>query len=161
MKILDVVDVFLQEYFNKKVSYKATGDILLGRNYTFDLIDTPYVLKIFGDKDKWGREIASLEFIKNKNIKAPQIYDCGLYNNNYWAIITRLPGVIFQEILPQLSCDEKKDLYYESGQLLGKLHTLTHTSIFGDWDETQQKKFDYSSFYDFETSKIEGEHIEH
>ena len=69
MKILDVVDVFLQEYFNKKVSYKATGDILLGRNYTFDLIDTPYVLKIFGDKDKWGREIASLEFIKNKNIK--------------------------------------------------------------------------------------------
>lgn len=153
MKNLDVVDVFLQEYFNKKVSYKATGDILLGRNYTFDLIDTPYVLKIFGDKDKWGREIASLEFLKNKNINAPQIYDCGLYKNNYWAIITRLPGVIFQEILPQLSCDEKKDLYYESGQLLGKLHTLTHTSIFGDWDETQQKKFDYSSFYDFETSK--------
>lgn len=106
---LTVIDVlYIIEYdriyhFNKiliiisllnynKLFKNGKTNILLGRNYTFDLIDTPYVLKIFGDKDKWGREIASLEFIKNKNIKAPQIYDCGLYNNNYWAIITRLYG---------------------------------------------------------------------
>lgn len=124
VKQLQTVSVsdLVQEIFHSPVNTQNIGFYDDLRNYVIKVEDD-YVLKIYGDKIRWKRELENLTRIHKSNFKIPLLIDYGMVNpQNGWVLMSFLTGKGIEEDYKSMNQDECSDFWYRLGGLLADFH---------------------------------------
>lgn len=126
----------LQCIFKKVVMVKSIGHEELGRNSVYYIPEYDIILKLYKDKMRWGREVASLNYLIGKeSICFPNIVDYGVFEDRtYWVLIERLNGINLSSVIWNLNENYRLDMYKEVGSLQAAFHKECTVDVFGDWD---------------------------
>lgn len=98
------------------------------RNYVVK-VDDNYVLKVYGDRERWKGEVENLIRIHPCEFSTPNLIDYGMVNlHNGWVLTNLLPGTIMEDEYYKLSLKEKEDTWHRLGELLYQFHAMNTVS---------------------------------
>lgn len=116
------VEKVLFDIFTYPVIAKNIGHSDDLRNYVISVDDT-YIVKIYGDKVRWKREIQNLIQLKESSYLTPQLIDFGMVDSNIgWIVMNLVPGEILQSKYDKMQRAAQKELCYKIGSLLADFH---------------------------------------
>lgn len=116
------VSNLIQNIFHKEIPYVDMSHHEDPRNYVV-IVDGKYVLKVYGDKDRWKGEVENLIRIHPSGFHTPNLIDYGMANPyNGWVLTNRLPGTIMEKDSQYLNSKEKKTIWYRLGRLFFQFH---------------------------------------
>ncbi|SCY60374.1 aminoglycoside phosphotransferase family protein [Alkaliphilus peptidifermentans] len=150
----DLFQRFIIYYFNIKIDMSNIGHKELERNNVYFIPNTDQVLKIYSDKRRWEAEVASLKFLKNKEVNIPKLIDYGIFEDSLcWIIMSKLEGITLSQIVNEITRSQHKKIVYDMGHVLSNFHQISKAHRFGEWDENMKNKRSWLTFEDFETEK--------
>ncbi|WP_432664517.1 aminoglycoside phosphotransferase family protein [Wukongibacter baidiensis] len=150
----DLFRKFIGNYFNYEIDMTYIGHKELGRNNVYLIPNTKQVLKVYSDKRRWAAEVASLKFLRNKEVITPQLVDYGIFEDSLcWVIMSKLEGITLSEISNEITPSQYKEIIYDMGHVLSNLHKTSRINQFGEWDENMNNKRSWLTFADFEIEK--------
>jgi fructosamine-3-kinase len=149
--IIVCTEELIKYIFKKQVLLESIGHKELGRNAVYYVPEHNLILKLYGEKIRWGREVASLRHLKGKkDLCAPEMLDYGIFREQtYWLLTRKLSGINLTDIIYKLDKNQRLDIYKEIGYLQARFHKECRVNIFGDWDvngEILEQKKSYFSF---------------
>lgn len=126
----------LQSIFRKIVTIRSIGHEELGRNSVYYIPEYDVILKLYKDKRRWEREVASLTYLNGKkSIRVPCIINYGVFQErNYWILIEKLEGINLSDVICDLDESHRLDIHKEVGSLQAAFHKECAMDVFGDWD---------------------------
>lgn len=124
--------------------YKIFYDNLIrssqGENVIF-FVDDNYVIKIFMPfRDNYNRELASLEFARNKtSIETPEILHAGNIENFSYIVMTKMAGVSMRDVWQGIDERNKIEIAARLGVVMRELHShdapLESNALNRNWQE--------------------------
>lgn len=121
LHISDISDL-VQSLFQQSATFVDIGHHEDLRNYVL-LVNGNIILKVYGSKNRWQRELENLIKLHTSKFITPMILDYGFYKIDIaWIIMSVIPGQIIEEKYPFLSSTNKKKLWHYIGELLGDFH---------------------------------------
>lgn len=112
----------IQDIFHKEIPYSDISHHEDPRNYVV-IVDGKYVLKVYGDKDRWKGEVENLARIHPAGFHIPHLIDYGMVNPyNGWVMTNLLPGTIMEKENQYLDSKEKKAVWYKLGECFFQFH---------------------------------------
>jgi len=145
---------FIAKYFNSEIDMRNIGHKELERNNVYLIPNTDKVLKVYSDKRRWSAEVASLKFLRNKEVVIPKLVDYGIFEDSLcWVIMSKLQGITLSEISNEITSSQYKKIVYDMGHVLSNFHQISKTNQFGEWDENMNNKRFWLTFADFEIEK--------
>ena len=112
----------IQNIFQRETPYIDMSHHKDPRNYVV-IVDGKYVLKIYGDKDRWKGEVENLVRIHPAGFHIPHLIDYGMINPyNGWVLTNLLPGTIMEKEPQYLDSKEKKAVWYKLGERFFQFH---------------------------------------
>lgn len=121
------IQELIQVIFKNPVEVEELGHQDDLRNFVLR-IDHKFILKIYGDKERWQNEVQNLLRMRQSDFKVPRLIDYGMVNHyNGWTLMNVLPGEVMSESYQQLSLKEREEFWSEMGALLAKFHMANKT----------------------------------
>lgn len=133
-------EVFEQvdKYIGCKYTVTEIGHHKLGRHLVFlidDEKDRSYILKIYGKAFRFCNELIGLKLLLGK-IKCPRLIKNGdAFTDLEWMLMSKIDGIILENVWDELSCENKVYIMQEMGEILGKIHSLYEYNYYGIWDK--------------------------
>lgn len=130
---------------------RPIGNHELGRHLVYQVTQPgvmPLVLKLYFKSNRMSREVASLRFLANTNIKCAEIKDVGtLPDGTEWLLSTYFSGKILDRVWDQMSQVEKVNMFKSLGNELGKIHNTAMFPFFGHWDERGKSLYGFRRYF--------------
>jgi len=126
----------------------------LGRNNVYLIPNTDKELKVYSNERRWEAEVASLKFLRNKEVIIPQLVNYGIFEDSLcWVIMSKLKGITLSEISNEITPNQYKKIIYDMGHLLSNFHQVSKMNQFGEWDQNMKNKRSWLTFADYEIEK--------
>lgn len=150
----DLFKRFITYYFNRQIDMRNIGHTELKRNNVYFIPNTDLVLKIYSNKGRWEAEVASLKFLRNREVNIPKLVDYGIFENSLcWVMMSKLEGITLSEMSNEITSSQYKKIFYDMGYVLSNFHQICKAHQFGEWDENMKNKRSWLTFADFEIEK--------
>lgn len=155
MKSIDELNEnLIKEVLKGKKNYISLGNDELGRNKVMLLPDYNIILKLYGKKERWEREIASLKYMESKTLMTPIVKRYGISSDGKpWVMMTRLEGQTLENVLEEMNEIQNENLLYQLGEYQAYYHEICRLNYFGDWDINQRILNRGSSYREFTIDK--------
>lgn len=153
--VIVCTEELIESIFKKKVLLKPIGHKELERNSVYYVPEYNVILKLFGEKLRWGREVASLNHLKGrKNICSPEMLDYGVFQEQtYWVLTRMLSGINLSNVINNLDEKQRFDVYKKIGHMHAYFHKECRVDIWGDWSEDGKIINPQKSYFLFATEK--------
>ncbi len=129
----------IQAIIGEKVYILPIGNHHLERNFVYYVkthSGSSLIFKLYLKKNRWNREVASLELLKQSDILCPHIIDWGkLEDETEWLMTNYFDGYSLSLMQNVIDDHNKLSIYKDMGRQLGKLHSFKSFDFFGNWDE--------------------------
>lgn len=156
VKQLQTVSIpnLVQEIFQSPVNTQNIGFHDDLRNYVIKVEDN-YILKVYGDKIRWKRELENLTRIHKSDFKIPLLIDYGMANpENGWVLMGFLTGKEIEEYYKDMNQAKRSNLWYRLGELLANFHKNNITkSEDAHYFDNQTNKLLPISYWQFVVSR--------
>lgn len=134
-EVFEQIDNFIGCRYN----FIEIGHHKLGRHFVYLINDEKgrsYVLKIYGKAFRFCNELIGLNLLRNK-VKCPNVLKNGdTFSDSEWMLMSKIDGVILDNIWNELSYKNKALIMEEMGEILGKIHSLYEYDYYGTWEES-------------------------
>ena len=118
----DFISELVHNLFQQDAVFEDIGHHDDLRNYVLRVNDK-YILKIYGSKKRWQRELENLLSLHKSKFLIPRLWDYGLCGTNTgWIIMSTVSGEIIEKKYCLMSTSQKKSLWRYIGELLGDFH---------------------------------------
>ena len=155
-KVKELIESITNLKVNKIV---PIGHHELNRHYVYVayLKDAqPIVFKIFCVKNRINREIASLSLLKDSNVKTPKFFKNGVLDDgNEWMIFEYIQGISLDCVINELSEFDLKNLFFQIGEELSKIHVAKKFDFYGNWDINGNSINNIKSYFEYFIRSVE------
>jgi aminoglycoside phosphotransferase (APT) family kinase protein len=112
----------------------SLGNHLLDRNYVYAFVKDGLstVIKLSENKENWQNEVRSHLFLHHLSF-VPDMMDYGEDNDIYYIRMSRMKGNNLSKVWFEMDSQQKKEISYQSGQVLAKIHAVESFQQFGSW----------------------------
>lgn len=143
---------------NKNIKITPIGNHEIKRNlvYIIHENDKKYVFKMYFNHGKSIRETNSLQILKDSNVKVPKLIKTGNYHGYDWVIMEYISGETLDNVIMKMSDENKKLIFKEMGEILGKIHSFKIFDYAVTWDKTITSQ----EFEDYKFKKLNKNIIE-
>ena len=110
----------LRDIYEESAQYVSVGHEKLERNSVWDILSKNHIVKVYGDKKRWKRELIALKYFKNIDIKVPKLIEYGCINDDMpWILMSKLDGMVLLDLI-----QDKYDhnLYNDIGVFHAQFH---------------------------------------
>ncbi|GAA0126517.1 hypothetical protein UT300019_24200 [Clostridium sp. CTA-19] len=143
---------------NKNIKITPIGNHEIKRNlvYIIHENDKKYVFKMYFNHGKSIRETNSLQILKDSNVKVPKLIKTGNYHGYDWVIMEYISGETLDNVIMKINDENKKLIFKEMGETLGKIHSFKIFDYAVTWDKTITSQ----EFEDYKFKKLNKNIIE-
>lgn len=151
--------LFIKSIISNVEDITPIGNHQLKRHqvYRLKVQDKILVLKLYHIANKWSRELSALKILATSDSNVPIVKDHGIEKDIEWLLYDYTDGIILNNVMDELSKDNLKDIIYDAGQQLGKIHSYKIFDNYGRLspDLTYYMKYDrYSDYFSHEIQRV-------
>lgn len=162
---VEINSILMDVFGESDLEYQVLGNIKLLRNIVIKILKYNVILKIYGDKNRWKREIFALSLFEREEY-TPRLYDFGTKKDIGWAVIPYVDGTLVKDQFTRSKRKEKKETLFKMGLFLRNIHDnyiykdkniyVTYTPF----KVIDSKKFIYNNFKKNEKRISEAEFMD-
>ncbi len=148
--------LFKAKFGTEVLECVSWGNHDLNRNlvYKVSLANESFIIKIFLKPNKAIREKNVVSLLTPFNHL--KIIDQGMFDSGQeWIIYNYVEGWVLEHIIDDLDLDQLRNLFYQLGHTLAKIHTVQGYDYFGDWHDENHCGLDqYKTFMIQDTERL-------
>lgn len=154
------VKEIIKKITKKKVEIKPIGNHHLKRHLVYHVKDVKgndSVFKMYCKKNRWNREVSSLELLPKYNVLCPKLIDFGsLEDETEWVLLEHKKGKVLEKVIHEIDERDLYSIYEQMGEELGKIHSINVFNHFGNWGKNCENINGYKDLYSYMVAYIDS-----